>query len=114
MLTVDSSHQNCERMNFDLCKSFVTSVASEKPYWGQMVGLVRRSHSERHRKRKSRGPSRIHCAHGREESQEAMEVEGRQWTVRAEGLVGTLQGPTLMTHPRFPGPMVGTKQMLIG
>lgn len=75
MLTIDLSHHSWEGRNFDLCKAFVTAAASRKKYWGQMGGLVKRSHSERHRKKEIRGASRIHCVHGRKGGQEAMEVE---------------------------------------
>lgn len=86
-LTVDFSHQNCKRMNFDFCESFVTSAASRKPYWDQTVGLVKRSHSERHRRGKAEDlPGSTVYEAGRK----ATEVERRTWTMRNEGLVGTL------------------------
>lgn len=67
----------------------------QEKFWGQMGGLVKRSHSERDTERgKEEGVSRIHCVHGGEEGQEAckwIDVNG----LRDEGLVGTLQPPHL-------------------
>lgn len=67
---------------------------------GPMVGLVKRSHSKRHRRGKAEDlpGSAVYVA-----GKKATEVEGRPWTMRNEGLVGALQAPTLMTHPWFPG-----------